>query len=175
MIRLEKIKRGERLVVINAGWGSNVKGSWRPGRYDVEVIFQERLIAQSHFTISYTKVEGSNPIIFPEALQELETNFITSEVKEKTAMKDLYSLIGLENIKRQIQNHTKYIQFLQLRKERGFNEEDRLNLHSIFFGNPGTGKTTVARKLGAIYSQIGLLKTGHVLSLIHISEPTRPY
>ena len=162
VIRLEKIKRGERLVVINAGWGSNVKGSWRPGRYDVEVIFQDRLIAQSHFTISYTKVEGSNPIIFPEALQELETNFITSEVKEKTAMKDLYSLIGLKNIKRQIQNHTKYIQFLQLRKERGFNEEDRLNLHSIFFGNPGTGKTTVARKLGAIYSQIGLLKTGHV-------------
>jgi len=77
-------------------------------------------------------------------------------------MKDLYSLIGLKNIKSQIQNHTKYIQFLQLRKERGFNEDERLNLHSIFFGNPGTGKTTVARKLGAIYSQIGLLKTGHV-------------
>jgi len=162
VIRLEKIKRGERLVVINAGWGSNVKGSWRPGRYDVEVIFQDRLIAQSHFTISYTTVEGSNPILFPEALQELETSFIESEVKDKTAMKDLYSLIGLKNIKRQIQNHTKYIQFLQLRKERGFNEEERLNLHSIFFGNPGTGKTTVARKLGAIYSQIGLLKTGHV-------------
>lgn len=162
VIRLEKIKGGEHLVVINAGWGSNVKGSWRPGRYDVEVIFQNRLIAQSHFMISYKTVEGSNPIVIPERLQELETSFITSEVKEKTAMKDLYSLIGLKNIKKQIQNHTKYIQFLQLRKERGFNEGERLNLHSIFYGNPGTGKTTVARKLGAIYSQIGLLKTGHV-------------
>lgn len=162
VIRLEKIKNGEHLVVINAGWGSNVKGSWRPGRYDVEVIFQDRLIAQSHFTISYKTVEGSNPIVIPERLQELETNFNSSEVKEKTAMKDLYSLIGLKKIKKQIQNHTKYIQFLQLRKERGFNEGERLNLHSIFFGNPGTGKTTVARKLGAIYSQIGLLKTGHV-------------
>ena len=71
-------------------------------------------------------------------------------------------MIGLEHIKTQVRNHAKYIQFLNLRKEKGYKEEDSINVHSVFSGNPGTGKTTVARLLGILYKKMGLLSKGHI-------------
>ena len=71
-------------------------------------------------------------------------------------------LIGLDDIKNQVENHSKYIRFLHLRKDKGFSDEDGINVHSVFSGNPGTGKTTVARLLGMLYKKMGLLSKGHV-------------
>mgnify|MGYP000406840378 CR=1 FL=1 len=55
-----------------------------------------------------------------------------------------------------------HIQFLQLRKDKGFTEEEKINVHSVFIGNPGTGKTTVAGMMGKLYKKMGLLTKGHV-------------
>ena len=54
--------------------------------------------------------------------------------------------------------------FLERRK-RGLNTSGELSYHSIFTGNPGTGKTTVARQLGKIYHALGLLSKGEVISV----------
>jgi len=61
-----------------------------------------------------------------------------------------------------VRDHAKYIQFLHLRRERGFAEEEDINIHSVFIGNPGTGKTTVAGMMGKIYKKMGLLSSGHI-------------
>ena len=78
-------------------------------------------------------------------------------------MQELDHLIGLESIKKKIKEYTTYLNFLKIRKEKGFDDSEKINLHAIFTGNPGTGKTTVAKMLGKIYLQLGLLSKGHVI------------
>lgn len=75
---------------------------------------------------------------------------------------DLDKLIGLENIKKKVREYIDYVSFLQFREESGIKEEEEVNLHSVFTGNPGTGKTTVVKLLGKIYQSMGLLSKGHV-------------
>ena len=78
---------------------------------------------------------------------------------------ELNGLIGLENIKTKVKEYIDYISFLQFREESGIEEDEKVVLHSVFTGNPGTGKTTVVKLLGKIFQSMGLLSKGHVHSV----------
>ncbi|RLD33987.1 MAG: hypothetical protein DRI72_03845, partial [Bacteroidetes bacterium] len=77
-------------------------------------------------------------------------------------LSELDELVGLREIKNKIREYVDYLTYLQYREEKGFEDEEEINLHSVFTGNPGTGKTTVVKLLGKIYHAMGLLSKGHV-------------
>lgn len=86
-----------------------------------------------------------------------EANFPLPEL-----LHNLDALVGLENVKHQVTDLISYNQIQQLRTKKGLAKSNR-TLHMAFLGNPGTGKTTVARIVGHMYKAIGLLSKGHFI------------
>lgn len=161
--RLVPVRKEDEKIYITAGWGSNVKGSWWEGLYTVEIIFLEQLLAVMPFEIGFDFEEGIPPITLPHASDPIVLpGQDVDQTRLEDVLKELDQLIGLHDIKRKVREHAQYVKFLQLRQDKGIKEEEKLMLHSVFFGNPGTGKTTIAKMMGKLYKKMGVLSKGHV-------------
>jgi SpoVK/Ycf46/Vps4 family AAA+-type ATPase len=159
--RMMRIDRKEETINITAGWGHNSQGSWRKERYTAVVVFLDRTLVSIPFEVADMAEEG-DPIVHFTRPRPGAGGLIGQEFSFQEVFNRLDSLIGLDSIKQQVRSHADYISFLQLRKEKGFTERDQINVHSVFMGNPGTGKTTVAKMMGMLYFKMGLLSKGHV-------------
>jgi SpoVK/Ycf46/Vps4 family AAA+-type ATPase len=116
----------------------------------------------------------------PAKKQDIKPNATASDVKEapkKEAeeepkpkenldelLKELDSLVGLSQIKKDVRSLINLIKVRKLREENGL-AVPPLSLHMVFTGNPGTGKTTVARLLSRLYHSIGILSEGTLLEV----------
>ena len=87
-----------------------------------------------------------------------------SEALQKS-IQDINKLPGLKKVKEEVKNLVAYLQSTKERKEQGLGEGPALTLHLIFSGNPGTGKTTVARILAEIYRDLGLIQGGKLIEV----------
>lgn len=177
--------------MITAGWGSAKGNSWLKDNYSLEVVFMDTVVAMIPFSVGEKDVdrnEVSEALLNQDVsnffrLAKTQTNSDNSfDVTQKDKadqdlpevdtrsleeiLADLDALIGLQSIKSQINKYIDYVKFVQYRKDKGIQgADDEINLHSVFMGNPGTGKTTVVQLLGGIYKELGLLSKGHVLTV----------
>lgn len=99
-----------------------------------------------------------------EVRQQAETQQAQAEEKkpENDPMEDLNELIGLTGIKHDVRELYDFTKIQKLRKDAGMKTVP-VSMHLVFTGNPGTGKTTVARILARLYKQIGVLSTGQLV------------
>lgn len=75
---------------------------------------------------------------------------------------EIDSLIGLDSVKREVHNLVNLLMVRKIRENKGLSQPS-IAMHLVFTGNPGTGKTTIARKLAKIYKCLGILENGKLV------------
>lgn len=116
---------------------------------------RELMMTQSMNTVSdvsseATSVENTESVEPEESLEEL--------------LAQLNALIGLSGVKQEVTSLINILKIKQLRDSRGL-KSPNVSKHLVFLGNPGTGKTTVARLLSKIYKQLGVLEKGQLVEV----------
>jgi hypothetical protein len=111
------------------------------------------------------RVTGPNtstpPIAQPDAMSPVVVE-LPPERSIESLLAELDALVGLANVKGEVSRLTSMLQVQQIRAERGLPTLET-SKHLVFSGNPGTGKTTVARLLSQIYRAVGVVSKGHLV------------
>ena len=89
-------------------------------------------------------------------------NVKKTKTTSKSSSSELDALVGLSSVKEEIKTLSNFIKIQQKRKEQGL-KSSSVSYHCVFTGNPGTGKTTVARIVAQIYKDLGILSKGHLV------------
>lgn len=93
---------------------------------------------------------------------QLQTMFDMDKLEKN--LSELNSLVGLQEVKAEISTLTNLMRIRRIRSERGMKAPDT-SQHLVFSGNPGTGKTTVARIISKVYHALGFLSKGHLVEV----------
>jgi stage V sporulation protein K len=100
---------------------------------------------------------GVNPVI-----EERDKKFVNDKEKLDELLKEMDRLVELTEIKKIIREYLAFIEIQNLRKKYKLKTQPVV-MHMIFKGNPGTGKTTMARIIGKIFKEVGFLNKGEVI------------
>ncbi|MCL1822232.1 MAG: AAA family ATPase, partial [Prolixibacteraceae bacterium] len=114
----------------------------------------QKLKATPEYTSAMLNILTRSDIEGEESLKDKDLDTILAELDE---------FIGMDSVKKEIRALATKLDMDKKMQERGFGDAELTNVHIVITGNPGTGKTTVALKLGEIFKAIGLLPSSKVV------------
>lgn len=143
-----------------------------------QTIKEQLLDLEEMFTSSIQRIENKKTGIqtqeinqkikkLADIIQQFDRTFpaLFNQSEQQSPLQKLEEMVGLHQVKSYMKQYYHYLKYQQDRKALGFQMIDEPGLHMILTGNPGTGKTTIARLLAEIYHELGLLENNKVVEV----------
>jgi SpoVK/Ycf46/Vps4 family AAA+-type ATPase len=168
------LKKDWDSIIFVQSCGSEQKYIWKTGQARIEIYIGNFKVGEKNFGIGTANIyeETNKPAKTKKTNQTGIHEDLPTQINHTRTIKSLDELIaeldsftGLSSIKEAVKSFIAYLEFLKERKRLGLKSEDKISINAVFLGNPGTGKTTIARMLGDIFYSLGILANGHVIEV----------
>ncbi len=176
-----KVNKDWDSVIFTQQCGAEEDHRWSLGQCKIEIYIEKFKVCEKWFFVDNNEIpvlteplpkqeEKFDEKIEQEILQSDEAltdkdETITPARPIEELIAELDTFIGLGSIKKSIRDFVDYLKFQKERENLGLKSEDGLQINAVFVGNPGTGKTTIARLLGEIFKSMGIIPKGHVVEV----------
>ncbi|MCK6615557.1 MAG: AAA family ATPase [Ignavibacteriaceae bacterium] len=174
------VDREWKNIVFVESWGTDSPGYWQRGQARVEIYLHDQKVCERWFLVGISDIPNTEEIDVNQIEAELAKKASVHKTGEKPKdspavpegeeslvdlLAQLDSFTGLKSVKQSMRDFVDYLEFIRERKKSGLKTAGNLSVNSVFLGNPGTGKTTIARVLGKIFKAMGILEKGHIIEV----------
>lgn len=176
------VDRDWKNIVFVESWGTDSIGYWQRGQARVEIYLHDQKVGERWFLIGISDIPNTEEIDVNQIEKELAKKAAVHKTGEKPKdsqspavpegeeslvdlLAQLDTFTGLKSVKQSMRDFVDYLEFIRERKKSGLKTAGNLSVNSVFLGNPGTGKTTIARVLGKIFKAMGILEKGHIVEV----------